>query len=268
MKEMNNPKEKEIIMTINEQIKEILFSLSCNARNDEYQVMRNHESKDDELINDALEKIMQLIQPKTTSTDIETAGTLTKGNQSIPVSNGDETVRTPSSSEIERLKKTYDETFYNADNGKGIRKFTVRGDSRFVIKDEIWDFFEKYLKGGSDEQNDKSIVLHTTSTDIEELKKEFAQRFGIKLGINDFLSSEAQTEEALRAIDIWNFFAPHLASKSELKKEVVEDIIKLIYKKYQDEVDDESRYTNSGLDLAIFTIKEHLSSDEKGDRNE
>jgi len=64
----------------------------------------------------------------------------------------------------------------------------------------------------------------TTSTDMEELKKEFELLFTIDGLFEDDLRGHRllHTNNSKR---IWDFFAPHLSNKSELKKEAVIEAI-------------------------------------------
>lgn len=68
------------------------------------------------------------------------------------------------------------------------------------------------LKGELTDYITENYQPKTTSTDIEELKKEFEKEAeSVKFGF------EFDKEE------IWNFFLPHLSNKSELKKEAVKE---------------------------------------------
>lgn len=57
----------------------------------------------------------------------------------------------------------------------------------------------------------KIVQPKTTSTDIEELRKEFDELLAGQYW--KFVTRDA----------IWNLFAPHLSNKSELKKEAVRE---------------------------------------------
>ena len=67
------------------------------------------------------------------------------------------------------------------------------------------------------------IQPKTTSTDIEELRKVYNERFTYG-GITGTIA--LTTDNALA---IWNFFAPHLSNKSELKKEAVQEFMEFCW---------------------------------------
>ena len=54
----------------------------------------------------------------------------------------------------------------------------------------------------------------TTSTGIEELRKEFMEKFG---------------SNCIPAVFIWEWVAPHLSNKSELKKEAVREFMEFCW---------------------------------------
>lgn len=61
----------------------------------------------------------------------------------------------------------------------------------------------------------------TTSTDIEEVRKEFKKKFGDNIYRYDSFPHGTGAYTTIPE-DIWEFFTPHLSNKSELQKEAVE----------------------------------------------
>ena len=77
--------------------------------------------------------------------------------------------------------------------------------------------FEKAMREYAEQVQPK-----TTSTDIEELKKEFNKQFTDGYG---FTHQDYRLRDGGSTLikDIWNFFLPHLSNKSGLKKEAVRE---------------------------------------------
>lgn len=67
----------------------------------------------------------------------------------------------------------------------------------------------------------KRIQPNTTSTDIEEVRKEFKKKFGDNIYRYDSFPHGTGAYTTIPE-DIWEFFTPHLSNKSELQKEAVE----------------------------------------------
>ena len=65
---------------------------------------------------------------------------------------------------------------------------------------------------------------------IEEIKKEFAEKFGIEIGIHEFLSAEAQTNEAVKFMEAWEFFESKLpqlttSREQEMREEAIKGFV-------------------------------------------
>lgn len=99
----------------------------------------------------------------------------------------------------------------------------------------------------------------TTSTDIEEFKKEFGEKFG------RLLSNVLPDKFVFVENEVWDFFAPHLSNKSELKKEAVGDFVKLLkeYEFYSGDIGVTANRMGGGMSDLEFLAKQYLSSGEK-----
>lgn len=122
-----------------------------------------------------------------------------------------------------------------------------------------------------------NIQPKTTSTDIEELRKELFEWVDKNI--------DQDQEYGLSPVDwgrVFNFFAPHLSNKSELKKEAVREFVEqLTLGEYQ--------YSSDKMNVGIFErfdtdkfkvaynfivakikrqVEEYLSSNEKNSKGE
>lgn len=75
------------------------------------------------------------------------------------------------------------------------------------MKEKVLPIYDRTVKNICITVPNKYITTkHTPS--IEEIKKEYAKKFNIKLGISDFLGE--QEPDGWKYIELWNFFLPYI----------------------------------------------------------
>lgn len=116
----------------------------------------------------------------------------------------------------------------------------------------------------------------TTSTDIEELRKEFEEgfRYTFSAPIVDLTTKKERTGQSVLLSDIndiiirqlkyiYTFFAPHLSNKSEVEKEAVGEFEEMLFHHFMDCPSD-TTYTKSDIKAVLAVVlNEYLFSNEK-----
>lgn len=115
------------------------------------------------------------------------------------------------------------------------------------------------------------LKSETTSTDIEDLKKEKTIRLRIKEKLSALWKQETGVDSAYLSIkkDFNELFAPHLSNKSELKKEAVREFSEVISDRLHNRFrgKENSALFRTILDFEIEGyLEEYLSSDEKNSK--
>ena len=126
------------------------------------------------------------------------------------------------------------------------------------VVDEGYGFFASIARYITENYQPK-----TTSTDIEGLRKEFTQQLTEKVPADNFSNGYIWVCSQ-NADDVWNFFAPHLSNKSELKKEAVGGFVKLLkeYEFYSGDIGVTANRMGSSMSDLEFLAKQYLSSNE------